>query len=143
MAYMNQERKAERAPVIKAIFKKYGIKGSIGVRHHSTLVVNIREGNLDLIGAADRYNKMVSERQGRTYYPVTEHLQANEYHSADHMREVGEEDMANFYDELVAAMLGKDYFDESDAMTDYFHCSHYIRINVGNWDKPYKFNQAA
>jgi len=34
-------------------------------------------------------------------------------------------------------MKGPDFFDESDAMTDYFHLSHYTDINVGTWNKPY------
>ena len=27
------------------------------------------------------------------------------------------------------------YFDESDTMTDYFHCAFYYDIQVGKWDK--------
>ena len=50
MAYMNQERKAQLAPAIKAACKKYGIKASIAVRNHMTLCVNIKSGRLDLIG---------------------------------------------------------------------------------------------
>ena len=37
MAYMSQERKAEITPKVKSILKKFGIKGSLSVRHHSTL----------------------------------------------------------------------------------------------------------
>lgn len=48
MAYMNQERKAQLAPAIKAHCAKYGMKASIAVRTHSTLVVNIKSGPLDL-----------------------------------------------------------------------------------------------
>ena len=33
--------------------------------------------------------------------------------------------------------VGKDYFDHSDAQIDYFHCSHYIDVNIGRWDQPY------
>jgi hypothetical protein len=39
--------------------------------------------------------------------------------------------------EMIAAMKGPDFFDHSDAQTDYFHRSHYIDINIGTWDKPY------
>lgn len=42
MAYMNQERKAQLAPAINAVFKRYGVKGSISVHNHSTLVVTIK-----------------------------------------------------------------------------------------------------
>ena len=30
-------------------------------------------------------------------------------------------------------MKGKDFFDETDIMTDYFHCSHYLNIEVGHY----------
>ena len=43
MAYMNQERKAERATAIKAILKKYGQKGSLSVRNHSTLCLKVKD----------------------------------------------------------------------------------------------------
>ena len=46
-----------------------------------------------------------------------------------------------FLEELIAEMKGERYFNESDPMTDYFHCSHYIDIDVGNWEKPYIYNQ--
>ena len=32
---------------------------------------------------------------------------------------------------------GRRWFDESDAMTDYFHTAFYIHLNVGEWNKPY------
>ena len=32
---------------------------------------------------------------------------------------------------------GREYFDESDAMTDYFHVAFYYDIHVGKWDRPY------
>ena len=35
-------------------------------------------------------------------------------------------------------MYGDDYFDESDSQTDYFHCSHYIDVNIGRWNEAYK-----
>ena len=49
MAYFNQERKKAMAPKIKEILKKYGLKGSLAVRHHSTVVLNIRSGEIDFI----------------------------------------------------------------------------------------------
>jgi hypothetical protein len=35
-------------------------------------------------------------------------------------------------------MKGPEYFDDSDAMTDYFSTSHYISINTGDWRVPYE-----
>ena len=33
---------------------------------------------------------------------------------------------------------GKVYFDESDAMTDYFHTAFYTHLQIGQWDKEYE-----
>ena len=44
MAYVSQENKAELAPAIKKVLNKYGMKGSISIRHHSTLVVTLQSG---------------------------------------------------------------------------------------------------
>jgi uncharacterized protein YycO len=33
---------------------------------------------------------------------------------------------------------GKVYFDESDAMTDYFHTAFYTHLSIGSWDKAYE-----
>ena len=82
---MNKERKAERAPAIKKILKKYGLKGSLSVRNYSTLALKIK----DIRGL-----------------------------------------FVKLFDELTSAMYGKDYYDRSDAMTDYFDTSHYISIDI-------------
>ena len=50
MAYMNQERKAALSPAIKAICKEYGVKATISVNNHSTLVLNISAGDIDFFG---------------------------------------------------------------------------------------------
>ena len=64
MAYMNQEQKKQRAPQIKKVLKKYGLKGTIGVRNYSTLYVTIKEGALDFIGAAQKINNDYAEMRG-------------------------------------------------------------------------------
>ena len=43
-----------------------------------------------------------------------------------------------FLNKLLAAMKGPNYFNNDDAMTDYFHRSHYTDINVGKWNQPYE-----
>ena len=44
MAYVSQELKAKLAPTIKAVLKKYKVKGSISVRNHMSLVVTLKQG---------------------------------------------------------------------------------------------------
>jgi len=133
MAYVSQEMKSKMAPTLKALFKKYGVKATIGVRHHSTLVVNIKSSKIDFIG---NFNKVVGAKHnsGLEFVPRTDSMQVNEFY-------VGESytgKAKSFLVELVDAMKGKDYFDDSDSQTDYFHTSHYLSINIGQWNKPYK-----
>ena len=117
MAYVSQDDKKKLAPAIKAVLKKYNMKGSIAVRHHSTLVVNIKSGAIDF--------KDYSHGDG--------YIQVNPYWIDQHY--TGE--ARDFLNELLDAMKGPDFFDESDIQTDYFHRSHYTDINVGSWNKPY------
>lgn len=118
MAYMNQERKAERAPVIKAILKKYGQKGTLSVRNYSTLCLKVK----DVAGMFAANFAEAGEYEKK--YGLSVNPYWFEKHFADNPRAV------KMFKELTAAMYGSDYFDESDIQTDYFHCSHYIDIDV-------------
>ena len=142
MAYVSQEMKKDLAPQIKAVLKKYGLKGSIGVRHHSSLVVNIKSGILDLVGASNRQRIEEAKRRGNEPY-IDNYIQVNENYVSDWMKAIGESKIAKFYDELVAAMKGVgsqsvEWYNNSDIMTDYFDRAYYIDINVGQWNKPYE-----
>ena len=66
MAYVSQEDKKKLAPQIKAVLKKYGMKGTLAIRHHSSLVCKIKEGDLDIIGAKNE--SMVNSRHYDTQY---------------------------------------------------------------------------
>ena len=117
MAYVSQEDKKALAPEIKKVLSKYGMKGSISARHHSTLVVTLQSGSIDF----------------GEYTHGDGYIQVNTYHIESHYRGKAKA----FLTELLAAMKGPDYFNNDDAMTDYFHRSHYTDINVGKWNKPY------
>jgi hypothetical protein len=39
--------------------------------------------------------------------------------------------------EIKKALMAAGYYDNSDAMTDYFDTAYYYYINVGKWNKPY------
>ncbi len=138
MAYFNQEDKKKVAPAIKAVLKKYEVKGSISVSNHSTLVVTIKEGKLDFISAAKKVCEYQAQRTGRQTYSVGDYIQVNRHHVVDNHREVEENKIADFYEELITAMKGNEWFDKSDIQTDYFHTAYYMDINVGKWDKGYK-----
>ena len=138
MAYVSQELKSKLSPKIKAICKKHGVKASIAVRHHSTLVLNVKSGKIDFIENyiktdADKVaaNKMSPDTIA--HIRKNQSLDVNTYWAHEHYSGKAKQ----FLTEMISAMKGPDFFDETDAQTDYFHCSHYIDINIGKWDKPY------
>jgi hypothetical protein len=131
MAYMNQERKAKIAPEIKSILKKYGVKGSLAVRNHSTLVLNIKSGKIDFIS---NFNETVSTQPGgfRNGSPATKSLQVNPYWYHDHFSGKAK----SFLKEILTVMNMGNH-DRSDIQTDYFDVGWYVDVNVGQWNKPY------
>jgi hypothetical protein len=133
MAYISQERKSAISPVVKAICKKYGIKGSLSVRNHSTLVLNISQGDIDFIY---NYNKTCSDKHwmlARGWEPTTStSLSVNPYHFKDHFSGQA----LKFLSEVYAAMMVGNH-DNSDIQSDYFDVGWYVDINIGRWNKPY------
>ena len=137
MAYVSQSLKAKLAPTIKAILKKYGVKGTLSVRHHSSLVLTLKSGKIDFIenyiatDESDRGSRMSAEQVA--YIRKNGYLDVNTYWIHEHYSGTAKK----FLTEIKAAMEGPDFFNEDDVQTDFFNRSHYIDINVGKWDKPY------
>jgi len=134
MAYVSQQMKEEKAPAIKAICKKYGVRATIAVKHHSTMVLNIWEGNIDFL---THYNKMVdkSNRQHGFYDapPANDkHVNVNIYHIDSWF-----DGQAKKFLNQVVCEMNKGNHDNSDIMTDYFDVGFYIDVNIGKYDKPY------
>lgn len=133
MAYISQEEKKQIAPAVKAILKQFGLKGSLSVRHHSTLVLTIKEGSIDFIGQVNKARKERAEQEGFEFFEAKGHIDVNLYH----LNTSYEGASLECIEKLEAAMKGEGWFDKSDSMTDYFHVKHYVDINVGKWNKPY------
>ena len=120
MAYVSQADKKALAPAIKAVLNKYGMKGSISIRNHSTLCVTVKSGAIDF-----------SE-----YMRGDAYIDVNPYWIDTHYAGI----QRNFLNELLEAMKGPNYFNNDDIMTDYFSRSHYTDITIGTaWNKPYTY----
>lgn len=131
MAYMSQAHKAQIAPVVKSVLKRFGITGTLSVRNHSTLVLTISEGPIDFIG-----NTMaVREQGGRRMSPFVRetYLDVNPYWYHEHFDGVAKE----FLGQVLAAMNVGNH-DHSNAQIDHFDVGWYVDINVGRWNKPYR-----
>jgi hypothetical protein len=136
MAYISQDEKKVLAVEIKSVLKKYGMKATIGVSNHSTLVVNIKSGSLDIIG---NWFEKQTERHNADQFDKPEYIQVNEYWIDNHY--TGK--VKDFLNELVSAMKGENWFDKSDIQSDYFHIKHYTSVNVGKWSSPYILEKKA
>tara|TARA_R110000765_G_scaffold46286_1_gene95648 strand:- start:90 stop:446 length:357 start_codon:yes stop_codon:yes gene_type:complete len=113
MAYVSKEDKKTLAPAIKKVLAEYGVKGTIKVNNHMTLVVTLRKVPAGLFTAEEIRNGV------------------NVYHI-----NTGFEGTAKkFLTALLAAMKGDKWFDKSDSMVDYFHTAWYNDIKIGAWDK--------
>jgi hypothetical protein len=119
MAYMNQEKKAKIAAKLKPILKKFGLKGSL-------IVLTIKSGSVDFF--TDSGNPEDARKFG---------IQVNPYWYKDHFTGKAKEALS----EIVPAMYSADYYDNSDAQTDYFDTAYYVHVNVGKWNKPYVFTK--
>lgn len=130
MAYISQQEKQQLAPGIRAVLKKYNLKGSISIQHHSVLTVKIRSGDISLddFRQYDPASSKTTVGSSRQYLQFTDHI-SDRYVTGQ---------MYQCLIELVAAMKGADWYDRSDSMTDYFDIAHYVNIHFGAWNKPYQ-----
>jgi len=137
MAYVSKEQKAKVVGLLKAAFpgtaKERGFKYSVAVHNSSTLVLTISEGSIDFIG-----NYLENAKKNDYRYdsvetmPVT-NIQANVYSLDKWFSGQTLDILAKIKD-----ILNTDNYDNSDIMTDYFDRGHYISIDIGKWDKPYR-----
>lgn len=135
MAYMNQERKATIAAKVKPILAKYGMKGSLSVRNHSTICLTLNSGSIDFIGdlAETRQFGYVNHTLDKAEMRKRYELDVNPYWFQEHY--TGES--LAFLSEIFPALRGADWYDRSDAQIDYFDTAYYVDVNVGKWNKPY------
>lgn len=121
MAYVSKEDKKNLTPAIKKVLAEYGVKGTIKIRHHSTLVVTLRKVPTGLFNAKDIDN-------GVNVYNIDNAF---------------EKTAKKFLKKLLDAMKGDNWFDNSDVMTDYFNTAWYNDIKIGEWNKPVEIVQRS
>jgi hypothetical protein len=133
MAYMSQEKKAKISALLKPILTKYGVKGTLSVRNHSTIVLNVKAGKIDFVEDFIKTDiKRLNEVQIETIRKQ-KHLDVNPYWFQEHFTGKSK----SFLTEAFAALKGADWYDETDARIDYFNTAYYVDVNIGKWNKPY------
>jgi hypothetical protein len=121
MAYYSQAMKKAHEPKIKALLKEYGMKGSLSVNHHSTVVLTLKSGPIDF--GQDEHRGFIDVN----VYWLDEHYsgRALEFLKAAHK------------------ILMEGNWNNSDIQSDYFDIGWYVDIRVGRWNKPYIMEQEA
>ena len=137
MAYMSQEKKAKIAPVVKSILKKFGVKGSLSVRHHSTLVLNLKSGPIDFVeNFIETDNKVLHgnkmSQDQIDYIRKNQSVDVNPYWFKEHFSGKA----LSFLKEVFTAMNEGNH-DRSDIQSDYFDVGWYVDVNIGKWNAPY------
>jgi hypothetical protein len=134
MAYITADEVSAIRTALKERFPqfKFGARkssGSLGVD------VTIKSGTIDFVG---NYNETVSQRPGdfRGGSPAENYLQINQFWFQEHFsgdaKEVIDEVLC-----IIKTASNRKWYDQSDAMTDYFDTAFYIHLQVGAWNKPY------
>lgn len=132
MAYISQERKQEMSPAIKAVLKKFGVKGSLAVRNRMVLALNIKSGSVDFI---TNFNETVSADYYLTaqgFTPAVDNISVNPYHYDKHFSGQA----LAFLNEVMDLMNSGNH-DNSDIQSDYFDVGWYVDVNIGKWNQAY------
>lgn len=129
MAYIKTEEVKAIRNQLKEKFPQF--KFSVVRKHHSSVHVTIKSGNVDFSSLFEN-----AWKQG--------YIQLNPYHLYHY------NEFKPLFDEMVTiiktapTLVGGDpWYDKSDAMVDYFDTAYYFNLNIGEWDKPYELKGTA
>lgn len=124
MAFMNQDRKAVIAAELKRVIPQ-GWKWTLGVRHHSTIVLNIWAAPADLLGMIRPNVAHPVDRRFGLYMPRRQ----------DALKGAPQE-VINQFDRIADALYRGNH-DRSDPTSDYFDVGWYVEVNIGSYQRPF------
>ena len=141
MAYISTEEVKAVRVALKDSFKNK-IKFSVRREHYSSLNVSIVSGEINFfdgsLDSEDRHNPNAPINKFDGYEQI------NEYYPENYGKH------SELFKKIVEIMKtapanvkgGRAWYDNSDAMTDYFDTAYYTHLNIGKWDKPYEYKGA-
>ena len=127
MAFMSQETKTKLSAEIAKVMPS-NWKYTLRVEHHSTLVLTIRQADVDLIGK----NLVVQSRMSAEGRP--QHRNLNQYHLGSEY----EGGLLKTFQAIKTAMNVGNH-DRSDVQADYFDVGWYTDINIGEFSSPFRY----
>lgn len=125
MAYITQQQKTAIGAELKKVVPK-GWKYTLAIRDHSTIVFNLASAPVDILAALQKNSEHVRD-----------YAQVNHYHIDSVLK--GSDELIAVFSKIRDTLKGPDFFDNSDAQRDHFDVAHYININVGRFDRPFKY----
>lgn len=120
MAYITTSEVKQIREALKKEFPN--IKFSITREHGMSVSVSIVKSNIDFT------DEVLTD--GMT------HVSINHYHVDKNYPK--HKDLFNKIINIIRTGSDRKWYNNSDAMTDYFDTAFYFDLNVGKWDKPYE-----
>jgi hypothetical protein len=131
---MNQAKKKKIAAALKIALKGAGVKYTLGVHHHSSIVMNIQSAPVDLVqNHLDTISPLPQYRSYHAAHSPQKFMQVNTYWYREHFSGVALDLMTR-----ICTALNEGNHDRSDIQSDYFDVGWYVHINIGRWDKPFQ-----
>ncbi len=124
MAYIKKEEVKNIREMLKKEFPN--IKFSVTTVNYSKVSISILSSNIDFFSDY--------KREIEKYENEREYMQVNIYYIDTSF--TGES--KKILTKINEIAHSQNWFDNSDAMTDYFHTAYYVSISIGKWDRPYK-----
>lgn len=122
MAYISTETVAKIRKVIKEVFPTPAYKFSIRRESGGSLRVDVLKSPYDMSELTNDYG----------------YSSINQYHMNQYDGIIGQDATEFLRDIKEIIIKAGDWWDESDAMTDYFNTAFYYQIGLGNYEKPYE-----
>jgi hypothetical protein len=128
---MSQDKKKTIKAALDRVLKPRGIKYTLRVSNHMAITCTITAAPIDFLANykvknAGKYQLIDGAR--------FDHMSVNLYWINDHFSGQA----AEILNQAAEALKAAGYYDNSDAMIDYFDTAYYMHLDIGRYDKPFK-----
>jgi hypothetical protein len=138
MAYITKDQVNAMREALKPVCKKYGMKVTLSGSNTSKVTATVVSGKIDLIESYIRISVRENVRYTSTASELADQIRDKKNVQVNHYYLNSQFDgVALEFLQAVYAVISQGHWDESDSMTDYFHCSFYRGIHIGKWNKGY------
>lgn len=131
MSYISKEQVAAIRAELKKEFPK--LKFSVRNDGYNAVRVSIQAGDVD-------FSPILKDRGHVDLNPHVPYEEEEARCWRDESKVFCQ--FAPMFNKIVRIMKGQGWYDNSDAMTDYFDTAYYLSLSIGQWDKPYVLKTA-